>query len=154
MDRADVHYDDVNEGTPGPDWTVPERMTFNHFARYAGSSGSFHPIHHDRAYAQAAGYPDVFGPGMFTAGVLAHYASDWFGHASVRRFGVRFKRQVFLGDTLTCQGTITRKYAAGDDYLVDADLWVRNQDGAALIEAFATAALPTSAPTPAVHQEA
>ncbi|MBP2328057.1 bile acid-coenzyme A ligase [Kibdelosporangium banguiense] len=132
--------ENLQEGAPGPVWRVEEPVNRTHFARYAGSSGSFHPIHHDDAYAQAAGYPAVFGPGMFTAGVLSHYLTDWLGRPNIRRFGVRFRRQVFPGDTLTCSGAVTRRHGQ----LVEVTLQVTNQHDQVLVSGTATADLPTT----------
>lgn len=126
---------DLREGMTGPVWQVDEQIDRVHFARYAGSSGSFHPIHHDDAYARAAGYPAVFGPGMFTAGVLSHYLTDWLGRPNIRRFGVRFGQQVFPGDTLTCTGTVTH----ASERFVDVALEVTNQHGHVLLTGTATA---------------
>jgi peroxisomal enoyl-CoA hydratase 2 len=142
VERHDLHFEDVEEGTAGPTWRVEETINRTHFARYAGASGSFHPIHHDDEYARAAGYPAVFGPGMFTAGVLSHYLTDWLGRSNVCKFGVRFRRQVFPDDTLTCSGTIIRKYRDGHRHLVDAQLRVSNQNGEVLVDGTATASLP------------
>lgn len=71
------------------------------FVRYAGASGDFNPVHYDEPYARASGHPAVFGQGMFTAGVAAHAVADWLGVGAVRSFDVRFRAQVWPGDTLT-----------------------------------------------------
>jgi hypothetical protein len=71
-----------------------------------------------------------------------HYLTDWLGNTNIRRFGVRFRRQVFPGDMLTCTGTITRRYQNGELDLVDARLRVTNQHDETLVEGTATASLP------------
>src|SRR5437899_24540 len=87
-------------------------VTRTAFVRYQGASGDMNPIHHDEEYATAAGFPTPFSVGMFQAGVLATWATDWLGAENVRRFKVRFKEQVWPGDTLTCSGTVTKEYEA------------------------------------------
>lgn len=81
-------------------------LTRQMFVRYAGASGDLNPMHYDDELARSAGYPSVFGRGMFSAALLAGFASDWLGAGNVRRFGVRFREQVWPGDVLTCSGTI------------------------------------------------
>jgi acyl dehydratase len=81
-------------------------LTRQMFVRYAGASGDLNPMHYDDELARSAGYPSVFGQGMFSAALLAGFASDWLGAGNVRRFGVRFREQVWPGDVLTCSGTI------------------------------------------------
>ena len=69
------------------DWQIgamgPERcvgpLTRTDFVRYAGASGDFNPIHHDEAFAQAAGFANVFGHGLLTAGILGGFVADWLG---------------------------------------------------------------------------
>ena len=65
-------------------------------------SGSLH--HKD--FARSAGYPTVIAHGMLQAALLATYATGLLGAATVHRFGVRFRSQVFYGDTLNCSGTV------------------------------------------------
>lgn len=83
-------------------------LTRTDFVRYAGASGDFNPLHHDREYAEAAGLPDVMGHGMLSAGLLASALTTWFGEGSVVEFAVRFQTPVWPGDALvaTCT-TIT-----------------------------------------------
>ncbi|WP_407685956.1 MaoC/PaaZ C-terminal domain-containing protein [Mycobacterium sp. HUMS_1102779] len=81
-------------------------MTRQMFVRYAGASGDFNPMHYDDELARSAGYPSVFAQGMLTAALLATFATDWLGAETLRRFGVRFREQVWPDDVLTCSGRI------------------------------------------------
>lgn len=74
--------------------------------RYAGAGGDFNPIHHDEAFARAAGYPGVFAHGMLTAGILGGHVADWLGGAQLRRFSTRFVGQVWPGDELVLGGAV------------------------------------------------
>jgi acyl dehydratase len=96
-------------------------LTRQMFVRYAGASGDFNPMHYDDQFAQSAGYPSVFAQGMFSAALLAGFATDWLGAGAVRRFGVRFREQVWPGDVLTCSGTVTAVSAehAGERLVVE-----------------------------------
>jgi acyl dehydratase len=94
---------------------VVDEVTRAMFVRYAGASGDFNPIHWDREFARGAGYDDVFGMGMFAAGVMAGFLSSWLGRQSIRDFRCRFIDQVWAGDRLVCEGRVVRVYAEAAD---------------------------------------
>ena len=115
-------------------------LTRTMFVKYAGASGDFNPMHHDDTIATQVGNPSVFGPGMLTMGLAARVVKDWFGPEAVRRFQVRFSKQVWPGDVLTCTAVVTGKREEGGEKLVDLDLTVVNQNGDKAITGAATAA--------------
>jgi acyl dehydratase len=80
---------------------------------------------------------------MFTAGVLSHYVTDWVGVGNLRKFGVKFKGQLYPGRNLTIKAKVTRKYKEGDENRIDADLEVVDDQGSVLVTGSATAALPS-----------
>ena len=82
-------------------------ITRTDFVKYQGASGDFHPLHHDETYALKAGFPSVFSVGMFQAGLLASYATDWLGAQAIRRYTMRFQEQCWPQDVLTCEGVVT-----------------------------------------------
>jgi acyl dehydratase len=133
-----------------PGAALPERtfgpLTRTDFVKYQGASGDFNPIHHDEQFAQQAGFPTVFSVGMLQAGYLATYATDLFGPDNVRRFAIRFREQVWPGDTITCRGVAgeRRHDATLDEDVVDLDLEAVTQHGAVAIAASATFALTYS----------
>lgn len=118
--------------------------------RYAGASGDFNPLHHDDAYARAAGFPTVFSMGMFQAGMLATFATDWLGASNVRRFTVRFQEQVWPGDVLVCEGTVTdiRPEAVTTGSRVTVELTCSRKEGGVAIAATAEFSLPVAADAP------
>jgi acyl dehydratase len=136
-------FEDLSVGDEAPPLVV-EGVSRTHFVRYAGASGDFNPMHHDDTIATSVGNPSVFGHGMLTAGLMARVLTDWFGPTALRRFQVRFSRQVWPGETLTCTATVTSLREDGDDGLVDVDCQVANQDGEVKLTGSATAAAPKS----------
>jgi acyl dehydratase len=121
---------------------LPERtfgpLTRTDFVRYQGASGDFNPIHHDEEFARAAGFESVFSVGMLQAGLLATYCTDLLGPENVRRFKVRFREQVWPGDTLVAAGRVTQVYEADEEPRVELELSVRRQGGGVAIEGLAT----------------
>lgn len=136
--------------TPPEPWTVGP-VTRTDFVRYQGASGDMNPIHHDEEFARASGFDSPFAVGMYQAGLLGTFATDWLGAQNVRTFRVRFKEQVWPGDTLTCTVTSVREYS-GPGYDADgaevaeqakADLALEctRQTGGVAVQAWATFAV-------------
>ena len=111
------------------------------FVKYAGASGDFNPMHHDDTIATQVGNPSVFGHGMLTMGLAARVVKDWFGPEAIRKFQVRFSKQVWPGDVLTCTAVVTGKREENGEHLVDVDIKVANQDGVESVSGAATAAV-------------
>jgi acyl dehydratase len=116
-------------------------LTRTMFVRYAGASGDFNPMHHDDTIAAQVGNPSVFGHGMLSMGLAARVVKDWFGPEAIRRLQVRFAKQVWPGDVLTCTAVVTAKRAVEGEHLVDVELTVANQHGDQAITGAATAAV-------------
>lgn len=133
-------FEDLAVGDEVPPLVVDE-LTRTNFVRYAGASGDFNPMHHDDTKATAAGFPSVFGHGMLTMGLLARALTDAFGPTALRRFRVRFSRQVWPGDRLTCSARVTGLREEGGDALADLECAVQNQAGETVVTGSATAAV-------------
>jgi acyl dehydratase len=108
-------------------------LTRQMFVRYAGASGDLNPMHYDDELARSAGYPSVFAQGMFSAALLAGFATDWLGAPAVRRFGVRFREQVWPGDVLTCSGIVTAVSEDPDGDRISVELTATRQTGGVAI---------------------
>lgn len=120
---------------------VIENVNRSHITKYAGASGDFNPLHHDDTAAKnLAGYPSVFAHGMLSMGLTGRMVTDWLGKASLKKYGVRFTKQVWPGDTLTAKGEVTNVADAGNGkQLVTVKLVTVNQDGESVVEGEATA---------------
>ena len=109
-------------------------ITRTDLVRYAGAPGDFNPIHHDEAFARASGLPTVMAHGMFSAGLLASFVTNWFGPGSVLRYKVRFRERVFPEDVLTAEGRVTRLFETqSGESRAELDLRLLRQDGAAVV---------------------
>jgi acyl dehydratase len=132
MEKKVLYLEDIREGDEAPP-VVVANITRTHIVRYAGASGDFNPIHHDELYAIRGGNDRVFAMGMMTAGFLSHMITDWVGDGKLRKYRVRFARQVWPGDTITCKGKITRKYTEGGKNFMGAEVFAENQHGEKVI---------------------
>lgn len=114
---------------------VIENMLRTHIVKYAGAGGDFNPLHHDDKFAQSVGYPTVFAHGMFSMGLTGRMLTDWVGATGLKKYGVRFTRQVFPGDTLTAHGEVTA--VNGNEATIR--VWTTNQNGETVVEGEAVA---------------
>jgi acyl dehydratase len=120
---------------------VVENVTRTHIVKYAGAGGDFNPLHHDDTAAQGmAGYPSVFAHGMYSMGLTGRMLTDWLGPAALKKFGVRFTKQVWPGDTLTAKGEVTEIVEGGGEKLATIRLVTVNQNGESVVEGEAVAA--------------
>src|SRR5699024_10556664 len=116
------------------------------FVRYSGAPGDLNPMHYDDVLARAAGNPSVFSQGMHQSALLATFATDWLGAKNVRRFGVRFREQVWPGDVLTCNGEVTASVPAElGGRLVTVELTCTRQNGGSAISGLADIIWPRRA---------
>jgi acyl dehydratase len=117
-------------------------LTRTQIVQYAGASGDYNPLHTDEVFARdVAGYPGVFAHGMLTMGMTGRILTDWVGDGRLLRYGVRFVKQVWPGDTLTATAEVTA--IRGDNATLVADFAVSttNQDGVEVLTGTATARL-------------
>jgi acyl dehydratase len=135
------YFEDVKEGDAIPPFVV-EGLSRTDLVKYAGASGDFNPIHHDEEFARSAGNPTVFGHGMLTAGFVGRCVTDFVGAENLRRYKVRFATRVWPGDTITCQGKVTRRYEEGGEARIDGEVAATNQKGETAVAGSFTAALP------------
>ncbi len=110
--------------------------------QYAGASGDYNPLHSDDKFTtEVAGYPSVFAHGMLTMGMTGRVITDWFGVESLKKYGVRFVKQVFPGDALTTTAEVTAVRDEGGERLADVSVTTVNQDGDAVLTGAATVKL-------------
>lgn len=121
---------------------VIENVSRTHTVKYAGASGDFNPLHHDDGLAQSmGGYPTIFAHGMLSMGLTGRMLTDWLGPTNLKKFGVRFTRQVWPGDTLTAKGEVTGVEEKDGQQLATIRVVTVNQNGEPVVEGEAVAAI-------------
>jgi acyl dehydratase len=119
---------------------VVENLTRTQIVQYAGASGDYNPIHTDEVYTtQVAGYPSVFAHGMLSMGMTGMMLTNYVGDGRLTKFGVRFTRQVWPGDSLTAKATVDAVREEGGQHYVDLTVSTVNQDGTEVVSGYATA---------------
>ena len=115
-------------------------LTRTQIVQYAGASGDYNPLHTDEIFAtKVAGYPTVFAHGMLTMGMTGKLVTDTVGDGRLKRYGVRFKAQVWPGDTLRATATVSAIREEAGEHLVDLEISTVNQDGVQVLSGSATA---------------
>lgn len=121
---------------------VVDDLTRTQLVQYAGASGDYNPLHTDEVFAtKVAGYPTVFAHGMLSMAMTGRMLTDWVGDGRLTKFGVRFVKQVWPGDTLTATATVDAIREADGMTVADLTVATTNQDGDAVITGTATARL-------------
>lgn len=119
---------------------VVDNLTRTQIVQYAGASGDYNPLHTDEIYAtRVAGYPSVFAHGMLTMGMTGKMLTNYVGDGRLTKYGVRFKKQVWPGDTLTARAKVTAIRDERGQKLVDLEVSTVNQDGDEVLSGTATA---------------
>src|SRR5215469_13732533 len=72
------------------------------------ASRDFMPAHHDRAFANGQGAPDIFMNILSDTAYCSRFLTDWAGpEAMVSRLAIRLGVPVFPGHTLSYTGEVT-----------------------------------------------
>jgi acyl dehydratase len=132
-----IAWKDMSEGQEGPHPLRIGPISRTDIVRYQGASGDFQPIHHDEPFARSAGYDAPLVVGMYPAGAMQTWATNWLGPENIRNTKMRWKEQVWPGDTLTISGKVSRKYE-DEEKKVDLEMVCVNQDGRTVIQGWAT----------------
>jgi acyl dehydratase len=78
---------------------------------------------------------------MLSMAMTGRMLTDWLGDDRLTRFGVRFVRQVWPGDTLTAAAEVEAIRVEADAQFVDVVVSTRNQAGDEVLSGYATARL-------------
>ena len=141
MSERKLFFEDVKEGDTAPE--LRHELTRTDLVMYAGASGDFNPMHTDEVAAQAAGFPTVFGHGMFSAGILAKALTDFVGVGNLQRYKVRFVKQTWPGNTLVTSAKVIAKREENGMRLIDLECSLVDTKGEVKVSGEATATLPT-----------
>jgi acyl dehydratase len=138
---AKLYYEDVQVGDDIPK-LVKSPVSHLQLVRYAGASGDFNPLHTDPKIGELVGIGGIIAHGMLIMGFVGQMLSDYVGPTALRKFDVRFKGMTRLDDVITCTGTITEKYEAGDEACIAGKVQAADQNGEVKVAGTFVAALP------------
>lgn len=119
---------EVKVGDAVPEFAL--ELTSTMVVAGAIASRDFMPVHHDTAYAQSRGAPDMFLNILTTNGYIARYVTDWAGpEAMVKRIAIRLGVPAVPGKTLRFNGEITKREVEGDECILELAVRAANDLG-------------------------
>ena len=141
----------VSDISPGYVLPVLERTVgFHNWNRYAAVNDEFVDIHMDDTAGKAAGYPSAFGMGNLQYAYLHILLNEWMGTAGrIVSLSCQFRAPTLKGMVVTAHGVVTGVRPAGDEVLVDLEVWTQNENGQRLAPGTAVVALRPGPTAPA-----
>jgi len=123
-----LFWEDVEVGTEIP--PLEKKPTSQQLVRWAGASGDFYQIHYDKDYALDNNLPGIIVHGALKSAWLGQLLGDWIGESgTIKKYGCSYRGMDVPGDTLTCKGTVVRKYIESDEHCVECEIWLENSQG-------------------------
>jgi acyl dehydratase len=125
-ERLDWHAIQVGDELPAMVIDVtPTRVVAGAIA-----SRDFMPVHHDRAYANAQGAPDIFMNILSDTAYCSRFLTDWAGpEAMIKKLAIRLGVPVFPGSVLTYTGAVTATSLVAGEGIVEVALVAANDLG-------------------------
>jgi len=136
-----LHYEDVEVGTEVK--PLVKKPDNQQLVKWAGASGDFYQIHYDKDFALGNNLPGLIVHGALKSAWLGELLTNWIGEdGTLKSYGCSYRGMDVPGDTLTCKGTVTKKYTEGDENLVECEIWLENGKGERTTPGTAVVSLP------------
>jgi hypothetical protein len=111
-----------------PPWDLPVTSTV--IVAGAIASRDFMPAHHDSAFAQGQGAPDMFMNILTTNGYVSRFVTDWAGpEAMVRKIAIRLGAPAVPGQPLRFSGQVAQTSLEGDECVIEVAIRAANDLG-------------------------
>jgi 3-hydroxybutyryl-CoA dehydratase len=133
-------WEDVQEGEELKGFSLG--LTMTRMVLQVSGTQDFYPIHHDPAFARAAGHADIFINTAFIRGCLCRLLTDWMGRAGfLKALGFQMRRPNLVGETIAVRGRVKKKQSGGR---VELDVWIESaRDTVITVPGSATVILPS-----------
>lgn len=111
--------------------------------RFSAVTNNPHRIHFDKDYALSEGHDDVLVQAHLHGAFLTRFVMDWIGGMGrLRAIEWKNRARAIASDTLTCTGSVARRFVKDGCDLFELDLSERNQEGVLCATGKATISLP------------
>lgn len=135
------HWEDIKEGEALPVLHFP--ITPKTMVLAVCGTRDLMPYHHNPAYSKSLGNRDMFINTMFEQALFGRYVTDWCGPESdFRETMLQMVGQIVPGDVAVIEGSVTKKYREGEDYLALITMTASTELGVGA-RATATIAMPS-----------
>jgi hydroxyacyl-ACP dehydratase HTD2-like protein with hotdog domain len=141
MADGQLYFEDVGVGTALP----PLRKKPSNTLLFLYSAVTWNPqrIHYDKEYTLTEGYRDVIVHGPLRGAFLSQLLTRWVGEEGVlKKLSYANRELAYVTETLTCKGTVTRKWVEDGKGHVECEVWVENERGNRVTPGQATVLLP------------
>ncbi len=136
-----TYWDDIEEGAEIA--LENEEMSSQRLVVWAAASGDFYQIHYDDSFAKNNRLPDIIVHGALKGMLIGRLLDEWTGSdGRIVNWGVSYRGMDPAREPLRVWGTVTKKYEAGGEGLIDLDVGVAQADGTQTTPGTATVMLP------------
>lgn len=136
----DIRRHTVNGLKTGDTFVVTRTFTEKDVDAFAAITRDHNPIHSCRPFVALKGFDARICHGLLVGGMITQVGGQMGWLASGMNF--RFKKPVYLNDTITCRFTLTR---VDEKHRAEAVAIFTNQDGEIVLEANLFGVLPNAA---------
>ena len=121
-------YENIEVGDAIP--VLVKSTTSKQLVKWGCLMQRYYEIHYDKDFAVSLGLPGVVVWGEMVVSFINQMLTDWIGdHGTVRKLGCSFRGAVFLGEDITCKGTISEKYTQDNQHYLKCEVWSENPGG-------------------------
>lgn len=132
--------EDVQEGDDLEGFSL--ELTATRMVLQVSGTQDVYPVHHDPAFARAAGHADIFLNTAFIRGCLCRLLTDWIGRDGfVKSLSFQMRKPNLAGETIGVRGRVKKK---GPEGRVDVEAWIETAEGVT-VAGTATVVLPPAA---------
>jgi acyl dehydratase len=121
----------------GDTFTLTRTFGSDEVEAFAALTRDYNPIHFSRRFVQRKGFTSRICHGLLVGAMITEVGGQIGWLASGMSF--RFKKPVFIGDTISCRFTLT---AVGADHRATAEAVLTNQDEQVVMQASLFGVLP------------
>jgi acyl dehydratase len=116
-----LEWSGIRVGDRLPDLVL--EVTATRIVAGAIASRDFMPVHHDKAYANSQGAPDIFMNILSDTGYCSRFLTDWAGpEAMVKRLAIRLGVPLHPNTELTYSGSVTATRVEDGEGIVEVEL--------------------------------
>jgi len=130
----------------GDTFTVSRMFVEKDILDFSNMTKNFNPVYSDEKFVKAKKLKGKVCPGLLVGSLVTEIGGQigWFAS----KLDFRFRKPVYLGDTVTCSLTISCMARKG---LAEAKAVCRNQEGEIVLEAFLKGYIPVGEEIPILN---
>ena len=130
----------------GDTFTVSRMFNEQDVQEFSNMTKNFNPVYIDEEFVKAKNLKGKVCTGLLVGSLVTEIGGQigWFAS----KLDLRFKKPVYIGDTVTCSLTISCMAGKG---LTEAKAVCRNQEGEIVLEAFLKGYIPVGSEIPILN---